>query len=304
MDRSGSIALSRTELVSSRESLDQKPTRLCSVKKFKQILSLVTVEPVLFLYMLGTFTQHSIFQDLLYQKTCHQHFNASVCHHLNNISNKPALDVVQSETSHWILASTAALTVPSIFMANFLGSFSDLFDRKWPLIFPPIGMLLAVVVYIFMAVYEELPVWMIVISSFLSGIFGGFVSVISGVTTYISAVSTPESRTMRVALMEVGSFLGGFLGPFIGGGIYQATKSHAAVFFFILACYVMVIIYIIAFVPSVRSSTSRGLCSNDYRRLFSLHQIKASVVTVIRQRPDNRRRNLGILLVCALVGNL
>jgi hypothetical protein len=96
MDGPGSVALSLTELVASKGSLDQNPTRFCSVKKFKQILSLVTVEPVLFLYMLGLLTQFSIFQDLLYQKTCHQHFNASVCQHLNDTSNNAALDTVQS----------------------------------------------------------------------------------------------------------------------------------------------------------------------------------------------------------------
>lgn len=91
-----------------------------SLVRFKNALSIVTVEPVLFMYMLATFMQYSVFQDLVYQKTCHHNFNASVCHNLNN--NSYALDVVQEQSSHWILGSTAALTIPSIIVANYLGS--------------------------------------------------------------------------------------------------------------------------------------------------------------------------------------
>lgn len=83
-------------------------------------LSVVTVEPVLFIYMLATFMQYSVFQDLVYQKTCRENYNESVCHHLND--DHEALDIVQREASHWILGSTVALSIPSIIVANYLGS--------------------------------------------------------------------------------------------------------------------------------------------------------------------------------------
>ena len=64
--------------------------------------------------------QYSVFQDLVYQKTCFDNFNSTVCKDLNN--NKEALDVVQKQASHWILGSTVSLTIPSIIVANYLGS--------------------------------------------------------------------------------------------------------------------------------------------------------------------------------------
>lgn len=123
MDRSGSIEYSSEELVTSTVSLNpltDEKARFFSLSNLRKTLAVVTVEPVLFFYMLATFMQYSVFQDLVYQKTCYNNFNASVCQNLNNISH--ALDVVQKEASHWILGSTAALTIPSIIVANYLGS--------------------------------------------------------------------------------------------------------------------------------------------------------------------------------------
>lgn len=130
--------------------------------------------------------------------------------------------------------------------------FSDLYDRKWPLIFPAIGMVLASIVYILMSLYDSLPVGCIVLASFLSGAFGGFVSCIMAVMSYVSAVSSEESRGMRVAMLEAMTFCGGTVGPFIGGAVLTATDSHAAVFTLILGLYVMVVIYVLFCVPSIK----------------------------------------------------
>ena len=120
MERSVSDA-SSTDLVTSLDSLSPQISGRASVLgRIKSALSIVTVEPVLFMYMLATFMQYSVFQDLVYEKTCQYNFNSSVCQNLNN--NSFALDVVQEQASHWILGSTAALTIPSIIVANYLGS--------------------------------------------------------------------------------------------------------------------------------------------------------------------------------------
>lgn len=121
MERSVSDA-SSTDLVESIASFTTPDLHRATspLAKLKNALSIVTVEPVLFFYMLATFMQYSVFQDLVYQKTCYSNFNASVCHNLNN--NTEALNVVQAQSSHWILGSTAALTIPSIIVANYLGS--------------------------------------------------------------------------------------------------------------------------------------------------------------------------------------
>lgn len=182
-----------------------------------------------------------------------------------------------------------------------------MYDRKWPLLLPACGMVLASIVYILMSVYESIPVSMIVLASFLSGIFGGFVSCIMAVMSYISAISSEESRSLRVNMLEAMTFVGGTIGPFIGGALLGATGSHAAVFLVILAFYVIVIAYVVLCVPSIKhTNTSTGdsftlTSGNACAKLFSCHHFESSLRTCFRPRPNNRRRSLLLLLASALI---
>lgn len=124
--------------------------------------------------------------------------------------------------------------------------------------------------------------------------------------SYISAVSSEESRSMRVAMLEAMTFCGGTVGPFIGGALLGATGSHAIVFLVIMAMYVLVILYVIFLVPSVKDDrvaddqlllTSENCC----KKLFSCNHFQSSLQTCFKPRPNNRRRNLLLLIACALI---
>lgn len=143
-------------------------------------------------------------------------------------------------------------------------------------------MVLASLVYISMSIYDSLPVSLIVVASFLSGIFGGFVSCIMAVMSYVSAVSSQESRGVRVAMLEAMTFCGGTIGPFIGGALLTATASHAAVFLVILALYVLVIAYVIFFVPSVKDDPQ-----NRLQQVVRLTQFKNLLGVVVPKSITN-----------------
>lgn len=215
------------------------------------ILSSVTVEPVLFLFMLAVFMQYSVFQDLIYQKVCARTFNTTVCSHLYDPDNKDSLDYVQNHSSYWILASTLALTIPCIVVSIFLGSWSDIFGRKLPLIVPSFGGIFSSIVFICVSEISSAPLELILLGCALSGLFGGFASCIMATMSYVSDVSTTEGRTTRVLILESMTFLGGTLGPLIGGAMLPAT-SHAAVFGLILVCHFVIIVYVALVLPQVR----------------------------------------------------
>lgn len=108
----------------------------------------VTVEPVLFFYMLGMYLLFSVFQNLVYQQVCNENYDESVCSNLYLEENKSALDFVQEESSHWIRLSTVCMVLPSIVVDCYMGSWSDVFGRKLALVLPPIGAFLGTIVYI------------------------------------------------------------------------------------------------------------------------------------------------------------
>lgn len=96
----------------------------CSFERLRATLSVITVEPVLFLYMLATFMQYSVFQDLVYQKTCRDNYDVAVCHNLSN--NPEALKFVQTQASHWILVRQSIGYILNILF--YFGLFSGIYS--------------------------------------------------------------------------------------------------------------------------------------------------------------------------------
>jgi len=212
----------------------------------------ITVEPVLFLYMLAVFAQYSLFQDLVYIKVCSEKYfdSPQICEDLHDVQYSQELEVVQKASSHLILLSTVSLVIPSLLVAIYLGSWSDRFGRKWPILFPPLGGCLACIVYIVIAVFSEAPVALICVASFLSGLTGGFVSCIMSCMTYVASVSSQKNRTIRISRLEAMISLGGTVGPFISGSMLEIT-GHAYAFLFMMGCYATSCLYVIFFVDDV-----------------------------------------------------
>ncbi|CAL8099102.1 unnamed protein product [Orchesella dallaii] len=217
-------------------------------------ISDITVEPVLFLYMLSTFSQYALFQDLVYSKVCWTRFpeDTSICQNLHNESYKEQLEIVQTLSSHWILMSTISLVVPSLFISMYLGSWSDRFGRKWPVVFPPLGGVCACLVYIVISVRDDVPVDWICLASLLSGLSGGFASCIMSCMTYVASVTTQQTRTVRISRLESMTFFGGTVGPFISGSMLEIT-GHGYAFFYMMICYAMAFFYALIFVKDITS---------------------------------------------------
>ncbi|OXA64618.1 Proton-coupled folate transporter [Folsomia candida] len=201
-------------------------SRCCSV--FTQFFSSITVEPVVFLYMLSTFSQYASFQDLVYMRSCLQSYPVSTCDKLQSPEFAKEAEAVQAMSSHLILVCTSALVLPSIFIAVYLGSWSDRFGRKWPIVLPPLG-----------------------------GLFGGFVSCIMSCMSYVSSISSEENRTVRISRLEAMIFLGGTVGPFLSGSLLEHI-GHGFSFVFMLICYALAFLYAIFFVKEVHGDAIRS----------------------------------------------
>jgi PCFT/HCP family folate transporter-like MFS transporter 1/3 len=108
-----------------------------------------------------------------------------------------------------ILLSTVGMTVPTLVSVGYIGSWSDKYGRKVPLMFPCVGNVLAGLAYMAVAYWpSDVPVETIIVSSVLSGLFGGFVATVMAVMSYMASITDPETRTMRVSILESMTFLG------------------------------------------------------------------------------------------------
>nr|CAD7201573.1 unnamed protein product [Timema douglasi] len=208
---------------------------------------------------------------MVYVKVCFSSRNASICDNLHDPQNAKDLDEVQNNSSWWILGTTMALSIPSIVTVNLLGSWGDSYGRKLPLFIPSIGAFISNCAWILIASMDfSGPVWPILIPSAISGVFGGFVSCIMAVNSYVSNISTETSRTSRVSKLESMSYLGGAIGPFFGGLILE-SYGHTAVFIAITICQSLILIYVFAIVPEVspqETQLTEKLCEMDVSYLY------------------------------------
>ena len=212
----------------------------------------ITVEPVLFLYMYVTFTSFISVQALVYDKVCIRNFNATVCDNLKNETFKEQEDRIQKITSHWLMYMNLAMGIPSLFVVGlFLGPWGDRVGRKIPVIFPLIGQILAGISNTLNAHYINAPLAYILIGNFLNGLFGGYIAALMANYSYIAHVSTFQTKTVKIGILEAMIFLSGTIGTAVSGVMLDGT-SYVFVFVLITGVTFLALIYTVVRVENIK----------------------------------------------------
>ena len=249
----------------------------------------VTVEPVLFFYMLCTIMSIPLVQQLAFNKICQDKYDAQICKNLT----KSQEDFVHERTSKWILYQSVSLMVPSIAASLILGSWSDRVGRKTVLILPSVGSVLLYINYMLNVKFFSLDVNFILIGVCISGFFGGFVTTLLGVFSYISDITDKSQRTLRVAILESMIFLGGTVGNLIGGVLVE-HQGFMAAFGLCVGLSVIVILYVILILPE---SYYPEEDQEGNRALVAVHNhLKACFRVLAKQRPHYQRLNLLVIM--------
>ena len=109
---------------------------------------------------------------------------------------------MQSEASHWILYEHLAFELPSLVVSFLYGFLSDHVSRKIALILPIIGQVLCMSNYIIQSVYIDAHIGFLLIGRVISGVFGGWISCCLASFSFISQITSPDNRTVRISIAE------------------------------------------------------------------------------------------------------
>ena len=249
----------------------------------------ITVEPVLFFYILCTIMSVQLVQQLAFKKICQDKYDAETCKNLT----KSQEDFVHEKTSRWILYQSVSLMVPSIAASLILGSWSDRVGRKTVLILPSVGSVLLYTNYMLNAGYFSLDVNFILIGVCISGFFGGFATTLLGVFSYISDITDKSQRTLRVAILESMIFLGGTVGNLIGGVLVE-HQGFMAAFGLCLGLNVIVILYVSLILPE--SYFPEENQEGNWALVAVHNHLKASFRVLFKKRPLHQRLNLLVIM--------
>lgn len=281
--------------------------------------NVITVEPVLFLYMLGSFLQFTAVQQLIRYKVCMINYNDTVlCNNLTG--HKEEEDEVIKQASHWIIILNVALTVPSVISSLFLGSWSDAVGRKSIILLPTVGTIIYCGFLIVSAAFTYLSVWIIIAGQAILGATGAFAILTSAVFSYLGDVTTKENRTLRFGILESMTFLGSFVGN-VTGGVIIDRYGYITCFIFIISCEVVIIIYVVVWLKesvsqygrqgmterievSVEADLGQVEVKNKCIELLRVDHFKKAVLVIFQKRPQKRRLQIIFLVVCLFIFEL
>ncbi|XP_068572060.1 lysosomal proton-coupled steroid conjugate and bile acid symporter SLC46A3 [Cebidichthys violaceus] len=214
---------------------------------------LYLVEPVVALYAFSSFLIYPLVQQYVYRRLWLEltntpypvSDNASRCADNSSSNHSSYHEEVQRQASLFSLYSELFSTIPSLVVTLMLVAYSDRGGRKVTIIMPLIGTLIYTLAFLTVS-YFELNIYLLIISSLLSSLFGGLGTFLGGCFAYIADLCEDDrQKTLRmagvdmmigllsgVASISTGYFLraAGFNWPFLTSALCQCLILLYAIF--------------------------------------------------------------------------
>ncbi|XP_045784698.1 solute carrier family 46 member 3 isoform X1 [Maniola jurtina] len=264
---------------------------------------IITVEPVMFFYMMAFMITSVIEQTFYVFRTCtvNHGYSEEICYDISKYSDiNKEVQVTVSIFHQW--NGIAGHVVP-LLLAFFLGSYSDKRGRKVLLCAGLLGKLFFSLM-ITLNTMKQWPIeYVIYTATFPSALTGADLSIFAGCFAYIADVTSVQSRTLRVGILDVVYLSTMPTGVAIGNLLYTrvVNKSFTAMFA-INSCLMLVsTIYCFVFLEwqtrPEQQSLREAQVTNPIRDFFDLSNIKQTMVTLTKKRSNNRRLFLWFLLI-------
>lgn len=106
---------------------------------------------------------------------------------------------VQSLTSYIVLGVVMSASIPSIFVAVFMGSWTDQVGRKPALMAPIVGTLFESMI-VLLIMYFKWPIYVLFIGSAVNGFCGFFTTIVLAVMSYIADTTDESERGLRLGI--------------------------------------------------------------------------------------------------------
>ncbi|XP_036625330.1 proton-coupled folate transporter [Trichosurus vulpecula] len=200
----------------------------------------------------------------------------------------PKQQEVETLTSHWSLYIDLSGFFVGLFSATLLGPWSDRVGRRPLLVLASFGLVLQVIVSI-LVVSLDLHVGFLVLGRLLCAFLGDYSSLLGTGFASVADVSTPRSRTLRMALLEACLGISGMLAS-IAGGQWIKAQGYINPFWLSLAMLITTTLYCaFVFRESVPDPQKASLFTlRHYRLVFQLFATPS---------PGKSRKHLALYLL-------
>ncbi|PAA61778.1 hypothetical protein BOX15_Mlig026801g1 [Macrostomum lignano] len=197
---------------------------------------------------------------------------------------------LQRKASNYLLAYRILLNLPAVFFCLFAGSWSDRVGRKYPMMLPPLGAVLAVGCFaVGSAVGGAATLVWVMVGATVYGFFGKSTVMTMACSSYVADTSSREDRTELLGRLLAMNFFGIFLGSLFTGVFQSFGSVHSMLIVILVVNLVLELIIVLLVVESVESSDDAGClqlacpCVNTATRSLS---VRDSIGFLLQRRPQ------------------
>ena len=270
-------------------------------------LNKITVEPVVLFYAFSVILHVPLIQQYVHQRitrskgmTYNTTESLSNCDPLPLGSTARTLKIqkeVQSEASFITLGLVFSVTAPSLFVALFLGAWSDRVGRKKVMSVPIFGSVVESII-ILVVIHWKLPLLTLLLAGFINGCCGFFPTFILSVFSYIADVTEESQRAFRLGVLEAIAFVSGMLSHLTSGWFINKA-GYRVPYLLIFALHTSSLLYVTLILPESRDKLQMEQSETS---LLSLDHIRAIISIFTRPRSDvNARWRMGTLMLVSAI---
>nr|CAD7457945.1 unnamed protein product [Timema tahoe] len=211
--------------------------------------------------------------------------------------------LVQPSVNLLQMAASIIESLPSAVASFFLGPWSDANGRKPLLMWPFLGYFFKFLLLLFFSEMTYLPPTYFLLASVPVALTGGFVSIISSCYSYISDVTTPETRARRMGFIQASLLSGLLMGNLVSSYLFKGAgrEGYTAVYGTSALLALVGFIYITWWLPESRQVAH--LKDGGIKDLFFSKHIKDMFNTCFLQRSAGKR-TIVLLTIATLASSV
>ncbi|KAJ8973809.1 hypothetical protein NQ317_014512 [Molorchus minor] len=318
LEKSKSIEAGLQSIIVDSEIPDRrKKISLC--KKIKIVATNITVEPIMFFYVLPSVMASIATQNLTLEKSCRVNLGYSddVCDALSIRNDsypgyKESEEEVQKLAAHIAIFKNIIQSVFPSLLLLFLGAWSDKHKKRKPCIMNPIlGEITTCICFIICTYYfYELPMeFNVVAESLPPAITGGWFAMFMGVFTYISSVTSEETRTTRIGAVNMFMNVSLCIGISLSGIFYELIGFYG-VYSLSLVMYLFSFSYGMIYIKDIcEIEREQGIIKekplekkkNFFADFFNFSNVLQTLKIAFKKGERNRRTKVCVIMVLVMV---
>ena len=252
-----------------------------------------TIDIIFFLFSIGDYLFTVVLRSNIPQVACMSLYpeKTGICNHVENSAE--VLDILQKQAAKYMICTRFLEQVPSVVLLLFWGAWSDSNSRKLPMLLPPIGMVLGIMLYLAGNFTSKYSLTCFILGSCINGIAGRTSMFCMAIYSYITDITDFSERLLRIALLTAWENLGRFIGAFIAGmllGTAHISVSYGTALFISI-----IVIIAILFLKEKRSVKTDETMSK--KASIGIKYFKDSVVVLLKKRQFNLRAHICMLML-------